>query len=54
MQCTEYEVSHSSKSSGFDNQTSKIKANSENEMKQILESRGRRLTSILNKKSSSR
>ena len=54
MQCIEYEVSHISKSSGFDSQTSKIKANSESELRQILESRGRRLNSILNKKLSSR
>jgi len=53
MQCIEYEVIHSSKSSGFDSQTSKIKANSESELKQILESRGRKLTSIRNKKLSS-
>ncbi len=54
MQCIEYEVSHISKSSGFDSQVSKIKANSENELRQILESRGRKLNSILNKKLSSR
>ncbi len=54
MQCIEYEVSHTSKSSGFDSQVSKIKANSENELRQILESRGRKLNSILNKKLSSR
>jgi hypothetical protein len=54
MQCTEYEVSHSSKSSGFDNQTSKIKASSEIELKQILESRGRKLVSIHNKKVANR
>lgn len=54
MQCIEYQVSHSSKSSGFDSQTSKIKANSENELRQILESRGRKLNSIINKKISSR
>jgi len=53
MQCIEYEVSHSSKSMGFDNKVSKIKASSEIELKQILESRGRRLISIRNKKSSS-
>ena len=54
MQCTEYEVSHASKSNGFDIKVSKIKANSENELRQILESRGRRLNSILNQKTSSR
>ena len=54
MQCIEYKVSHVSKSNGFDSQVSKIKANSENELRQILESRGRRLNSILNKKLSSR
>jgi len=54
MRCTEYEVSHASKSNGFDVKVSKIKANSENELRQILESRGRRLNSILNRKLSSR
>ena len=53
MQCIEYEVIHSAKSNGFDSQTSKIKANSESDLKRILESRGRKLTSIRNKKLSS-
>ena len=54
MQCTEYEVTHTSKSTGFDSQRSKIKASNENELKQILEYRGRKLVSILNKRPSSR
>jgi hypothetical protein len=45
-----YTVSHYSKKSSFDVQTSDIKASSEQELKKILNERGRVLSSIKNKK----
>lgn len=45
-----YTVSHYKKGNSFDTQTSDIKANNEQELKQILNERGRVLSSIKNKK----
>ena len=45
-----YTVTHYKKGNSFDIQISDIKANSELELKQILNERGRVLSSIKNKK----
>jgi hypothetical protein len=45
-----YTVIHYSAQSSFLSEQSTIKANSEQELKEILKSRGRVLSSILNKK----